>query len=515
LIILKPLNILDYSPDNLATALANEYTTIEAIKNKDHFLYFIDYLGTTGINAKKIVVESHYISKDYLSDYSSYYSLCYEEYAKYCKRIHFFSVDFDETTFKKALLDKSDENSIWKNYLGFIVVKPLPYTVIGITVLKQYPSSATNNRIFFGIRKYTIHIFGRECHFDSLAFQEQDTVVSACATTAIWSTLQKASIDHHTVLKTPTEITHDAGLMSLDGSRMFPNKNGLDILQMCQAIEKSGLVSELRKAEPKSHPNEHKSSLDNDYIKQLIYAYSEIGIPMILIVAVPDDNEYGYHAITISGYKMKDAQFQPPSPDISLVANDIEKIYVHDDQWGPFSRVEFKNNDEIITNWTRFHPRQHPTYAPYLILPVYPKIRLSYDDIQTVIVGINAILFNIFGNNTTHNFSWSIKLKYSNDYKNEISTTSLQDNDKLEILVDDFPKYLWCATAYVGKIRTFDFLFDATDIANGMFALEVISYDQTNAAFFLNYITKNKALVLKFIKHPLREKFYDFLLKQF
>jgi hypothetical protein len=166
------LRIIDYSPDNLANELSNDFTTAERIKGKNHFIYFRDYLSPSGINAKKIVVEELYISKDYLSDYSSYYSLCFENYDKVCKRIHFFGDDFDEEIFKKALLEKSD---IWEKYLGFIVAKPLPYTVIGITVLKQYPDIAGQNRVFFGVREYSIHIFGKECHFNSLAFQNRIT----------------------------------------------------------------------------------------------------------------------------------------------------------------------------------------------------------------------------------------------------------------------------------------------------------------------------------------------------
>jgi hypothetical protein len=96
-----------------------------------------------------------------------------------------------------------------------------------------------------GVRNYTIHLFGNVLTIESLAFQEQDTVLAACATTAIWTMLNKASVDFHTILKSPSQITKDADNLSFDGSRLFPNK-GLNLLQICQAIYNSGLESEIK-----------------------------------------------------------------------------------------------------------------------------------------------------------------------------------------------------------------------------------------------------------------------------
>jgi len=168
------ISIVSYSPENLASALSNKYTRPEVIVNKSHFQFFTEYLGVDGLNTKTIVKEHEYINRDYLHDYATYYSFCREDYSKFCNRIHFFSNDFDEETFKNELLNVKS-NKLKDNYLGYIVVKPIPYTVIGFTLLKTY-SNHTNgkqNRVFWGTRKYKINFFGLEFELDSLAFRNK------------------------------------------------------------------------------------------------------------------------------------------------------------------------------------------------------------------------------------------------------------------------------------------------------------------------------------------------------
>jgi hypothetical protein len=105
--------VLNYSSDNLAVELSNKFTSVANIKNKNHFKYFEEYLGPKGINGQTIVVESDYINKDFLSDYSSYYSLCFNHYEKRCKRLHFFKNKFTEDDFKGFLINPEKHKDFW------------------------------------------------------------------------------------------------------------------------------------------------------------------------------------------------------------------------------------------------------------------------------------------------------------------------------------------------------------------------------------------------------------------
>jgi hypothetical protein len=503
---LRDIKVVRYSSENLADELSNSYTLPIAIKRKNHFIYFSDYLGKDGINAKTIVAEENYISKDFLSDYSLYYSLCFEKIPKTCKRLHFFNSEFNKEDFLKELLDNSPDSPLWQSYLGFLVVKPLPYTIIGTTVLEQYPNNEKYKRFFFGTRDYHIHLFGKELVVNSLAFQEQDTIISACATTAIWSTLHKASIDFNTILKSPSEITQDAGIMSIDGSRLFPNK-GLDVFQMCQSLERSGLVSEVRVHD------ETTRSMKNDYVKSLILAYSQIGIPIILIVYVPA-RTYGLHALAVSGYRFGDNQLQYKNKKGPVLRSNImEKIYVHDDQWGPFSRVEFDINDTIKTNWSRFHPSgKNPPTFKHVIIPLYPKVRISYDDILGIVHGIDVILEKAFTEIPEIMFNWEVKLYYTNKFLEEMLHSSNDNDLKKEIVLSHYPKYIWRASCYIHDSKVLDFIFDATDLAKNMFCIKVVSYDIDIQAILYDFLIKNPDSN-QFFNHPSCEKYIDYFVR--
>lgn len=510
------MKILPYSEDNLAVALSNKYTPVEILSNKNHFRYFKGYLGNNGLKAKTIVLEEDYVSKDYLDDFAAYYVFCFEPYPKICKRIHFFANDFDEEEFKVVILnDKVNQDVFWKQYLGFIVVKPIPTTIIGYTVLKTYETAqGLSDRFFWGIRAYTVHLFGREITVTSLAFQEQDSVLAACATTAIWSMLNKAASDFHTILKSPSQITKDADNLSHDGSRLFPNK-GLNLLQICQAIFNSGLVSEVKRPD---YPYENQvgdfkiKAISNLYLKKVLTAYSSIGIPIILIVYVPNGNSYGLHAMTICGYAQSERKNITSENEVCWGAGDIEKFYAHDDQFGPFARITFKNKCEIITPWTGIDKENRSGFATNIVVPLYPKIRISFEEIEVLVLGLNRLLRIFFVDKTVGNLTWDIRIKFSENFKRELKTSTLDREVILSYLNKSMPKYLWIASCSINQHIVFECTFDATDVKSGMIGKDVIWYlSQEIREEFSKFLRQNKVKLQTLFSHRASINYYEFL----
>jgi hypothetical protein len=511
------MDLFEFNEVNLANALSNQYTPAVVIEQKNHFKYFLSYLGADGLNAKSLLVEHDYINKDFLFDYASYYAFCFQPYPKTCKRVHFWDVKLPDDIIAKVCLGSVEESTLFtQHYLGFIVVKPIPVTVIGYSILKTYTNgTAFGNRHFWGLRNYHIHLLGVVITIESLAFQEQDSVLAACATTAIWSMLNKAALDYHTVLKSPSQITKDAASLANDGSRLFPNK-GLDILQICQAIYNSGLVSEVKKADFSELAPDGSliSRVSHSYLKQLLNAYSTIGIPIILVVEVPNNDSYGLHAITVSGFKkeppvLKAANFL----EISWLADNIDKIYAHDDQHGPFVRVDFLAETEINTPWTSTHKDGLPTYVRNLIVPVYPKLRISYEDIKVLVLGLDRILSVFFQNIVVGDLVWDVHVDFSVNYKEQIRESELDPVDKLKFLQKSLPKYIWIASCYIAEYRIVDFTFDATDVINGMIGLDVISYLPTGFKSDLaKFITVNRDPFDILFQHQASCNYYDFLI---
>lgn len=530
----------------MAESLANQYTTPSEVRNKYHFNYFFGYLKA--LEAKTIVIESEYISKDYLHDYTSYYSLCYEKYPKICSRVHFFNLQFDKKDFDTLIDNGTPSVDIINSYLGFIVVRPIPNTVIGFTVLKPYiHSTGFEHRNFWGLKKYPVHLFGIELEVKSLAFQEQDSVVSACATAAIWSMLHGASDNssNTVLLKSPSEITRDAGNSS-DGNRLFPNK-GLDVGQICESIFKAGLVSEVKTQneaykEEDDDLEEEKTELESTekgseeeteekscccacdqeadrvpiaFLKKILNAYSPVNIPIILVIHVDGHDDHGLHALTVSGFFRSKPKAISPRNKMSFISDNIEKIYAHDDQWGPFVRITFLDDDLLQTKWTEIG---HEVSINSIIVPVYPKIRISYEEIDSVVRGYDAILSIHLNEIISEDLVWDIKLIMNQAYKGLIKNLSptVDYPRKLQWLTASLPKYIWMAQCYIGDHIILEFAFDATGVNQAMLGMHIISHlDDKMKKHLVDCLTTNKNdESFDMIHHPAKEQYYNFLLAE-
>jgi len=199
-------------------------------------------------------------------------------------------------------------------------------------------------------------------------------------------------------LKTSGQITKETGIIAPNGNRLIPNK-GLDIPQIATSITKNGLQTEVRwndNVNPNTHDIENTTDF-NGYIKKMVNAHYRIGIPIILGFAPYKNAMHQLHAVTICGHNVDEALAPPKNKKmeegISWEASAINKLYVHDDQWGPYARFYFDGNDEIDTPPWSFHLKSKSKgITVALIIPVYPKIRISYDDIEPVVLALNEII---------------------------------------------------------------------------------------------------------------------------
>lgn len=363
--------------------------------------------------------------------------------------------------------------------LGLYCGEPLPDAVIGPTLLRTYENINGFER-FYCARKYHLNIFGKKLEIQSLAFQEQDTIVSACATTAIWSAFHKTVKLFQTPVPNPSEITKSAGNLYFNSGRSFPN-HGLDLYQIGKAIEGNYLVSELRNNE---------TQLQKLYwLKCFIYSYLKMGIPVLLGIEIEN---VGLHLITLTGYR-EPVNIPTVDGDIAILASETEKFYAHDDQMGPFSKLEFSGdaNFPILTAWpikNNFNNRRKAKVKS-VIAPVHPKIRISYEDILTKIKLANVLFKNIVSG---HQLYWDIFLDFSNEYKIAVRNSSnIPKEFKKNMLVSILPKHIWIARAYVNKQPVLELIFDSTDIARGFFCLALNFYNESRASDFAKILELN------------------------
>jgi hypothetical protein len=476
--------------------ITRELIQIEFIRpiptsKNSHFKYFKEYFKKR--NVQTVVLEYPYIDKDYLEDYARYYVKSFKEYKKSCVRLHLFKkISFTEHELKNLLIGipgKINDSLLINNYLGFIVLKPIPLTLIGRTCLKTYPDG--QGRQYPITRTYTAHLSGLALTVESLAFQEQDSNVSACATNALWSAFQGTGILFHHVIPSPVEITEDATRLLPLANRTFPNK-GLSSEQMAHAIRKVGLEPVVLKFK------------NFDLLKATVYAFLKGGIPIVLGIRLHDKEKkivktVGEHAVTITGFKTAKRRIEEFDIDgieakryaekFYLYSSHINKIFVHDDQLGPFARMEFDNKNSpeektkniisLSTSWSTLYNDYTEVRAEPLveIIPLYHKIRIPFYSILRTSIRFSSIVTSL--PKITDKIEWEIYVTTVVKFKKDIRDSHvLEPSEKERVLYKPMPKYLWLANARIKNLLNFQLVFDATDLQQGDMFLLAVHYDE-------------------------------------
>jgi hypothetical protein len=466
--------IIAFSKDALAQALSNK-KCLDITPRLDYINNYLEHL-----ECKTIVVEAEYVDKDFLDDYSHYYVRCFKQYDRFSRRLHFFK-RFDESVLESYLDGSGSSTSVAdllsKNYLGSIVVKPLPYTVVGRTILCPWENTVTEGEDRPGMRSIRcvddcrVNLGGIELQVKSIAFQEQDKVLAACATSALWTAFQRtSSIFSHS---TPTlfEITSYA-TKYLQLSRCIPSE-GLSANQMCQAIKEVGLEAELREI----HRLENNRWHYNYPLLCAAYGYLRAGLPVILSVFIEGE---GPHAMTLVGYRIGDdaapldeMEIWGSKYDLSLKGSRIVKLYAHDDQIGPFSRLEVdirrgllggvKMPIRLWSSWKRESGRPTPLIPLSIIVPVYHKIRVPFISTFELASSLEFLLNLVLDPDTE--IEWDIFLSSVNEYKKELTNRpGITPKTLRKIRRSFYPRYFWRARAFVGSEEICEMIIDATDM---------------------------------------------------
>jgi hypothetical protein len=437
-----------------------------------HREYLTKYLADLG--AKTIVTEQDYIDGDYLEDYISYYARCFKPYGKNTKRIHFFSREFKEEYFRKILENKLPAKEIQdtlRTYLGFIVVKPLPNKIFGRTCLKSHPEESREN--YPALRIYSVNLYGLALKVESLAWQEQDSVVAACATSALWVCFHgTGSIFQHKT-PSPAEITRRAGehlpdnLLTTNAAsaRTFPNASGLTLPQMVHAMRCISL-------EPLA-----VSAVSREALNSVAYAYLKCRIPSVLGIKLVGKHHPNKHAVAVTGYSLEDIQPEEDAPLENgplLRTRRITELYAHDDQVGPFARMKWsvKNGVDIFETplekeLEKKFGEKFTVIPESLLLPLYYKIRIPFSMLENCVAELDTGLEKIRRQRfkEVRRAEWDIFLTTVNDYKSSVRNDKEYGVEAVApALLKSLPRFLWRAMLRVDERLEFDFLFDATGI---------------------------------------------------
>lgn len=473
-----PYGIFKYELNNFCAYLSYQTgTNFSYIKQKRQIKYLDNYLNILANDSQLcFIYENEYVDKNYLDDFSEYFVNCFTTYKKTTSRIHFFKHTIEETNLKREFNNALNlEESIFnnENYLGFIVIRPIPKTFLGKVCLRPfYLEESHRLNKYYLLKEYSISLFGIQLTIPSIAFQEQDKILSACATTSLWSFYHAHKSISQISFPSSSEVTK-SGYPNLNGySREFPN-NGLSTEMICRSLRSYKLLPEYFEF------NENKK----ERLQEAIFAYASSGIPLILGVTVYDENDEskGLHAVTVLGYSLTNDNTS------NLIAHQLEKLYVHDDRYGPFTRMDSQNDDFYVALDDTLTNEKYEVKT--LILGLYHKIRIPYTPIKNTCLILNNNLKDFvdslsdikkedqdFFIKLIDELKWDISIKQNSDLKKELLSKTLQD--KIKHLTNAWPKFLWSAVAQVNGHTVFQLLFDATDIEHGNVFIDYLSYTE-------------------------------------
>lgn len=435
-----------------------------------------DYAVASGV--RTFVVEDGYTDRDYLDDYTRAYARSHPGYVSRCRRIHMFRQHFDTASFVQAVASKEGLAGHLEDdaYLGFTVVRPLPEAIVGRTVLAapRWAVPEGNTVCFAATHSYRAH-FGGSCLVipNALAFQEQDSVLGGCATIALWSALHQMSHLYGTERPSAGEITARATREGPAG-RAFPSRS-LTLDQMLRALRCFGLEPELITCGPGTP------------VLSIVHAYLSMGLPVVVVTSGGDEVR---HAITLTGYEIGPASESQErvaelAPGMRRIGQRVTALYGHDDQAGPYSRFtvsqsRFDRRAESLSRVALARPGKSGAMdliiPDHLLIPVYPKVRLRYADVERHLRGITRGIARVMGG--IGGTYWNLYLTEVNAWRTTVRLERPAWPPTDQLVTMSMPRFLWVARVQTREgTPVVDLLFDATGIDRSLPLQQIVFHD--------------------------------------
>ncbi|MBF0339969.1 MAG: hypothetical protein HQL95_03285 [Magnetococcales bacterium] len=208
--------------------------------------------------ARCLIVEHHYIDKDYRNVYSGYYSKKFSDYSGRAIRIHIFDVIvlrnvfyLSSDEFNNELGRLSKEFAVKEcadtspGYRGNVVLRPTEYSRLGRCLLdprKLALASPGAHQVQGVLAPYRAYIMGQKLEVMAFPHQSQDAEAHVCAETAMWSLFRYLSQRYPNYREI---YPFDVALLNKDKSlgRTVPSR-GLVMTQIAAMFAEYGLEAE-------------------------------------------------------------------------------------------------------------------------------------------------------------------------------------------------------------------------------------------------------------------------------
>jgi hypothetical protein len=190
-----------------------------------HCLEIARHAGT-----RTVLVEERYVDADYRSEFSAYWSNKFQHGDGFARRAHFFTELVHEDQVH-AIPEDAD-------YVGYIVLRPLPEGVVGRTILRLPNTLLTQNPTLAAATDI-VSVFGTRLKVTGTPFCTQDAEYLRCAHVAAWICQYSAHLRGLTGRHLTADlVAYAPAELSLD--RRLPS-DGLNDEQMQAVLSRVGI----------------------------------------------------------------------------------------------------------------------------------------------------------------------------------------------------------------------------------------------------------------------------------
>jgi hypothetical protein len=303
-----------------------------------------------------VVVERHYIDKDYRDTFSNFHSKRFNTPSSRCVRLHFFSAPITEqaVAFGDAAAKKA--------YLGYSVIRPTKPNCVGRTLLSHV--LRVNPSAHLSACDEEVHLMGAPLDVQGFPFISQDSDATVCAEAALWMILRYYSNRYPWYSETlPFEITS----LTADhayGMRVCPS-GGRNSWQLAEGLR-------LKRFSPVIYSREEIDKRFPGQFDHLLYTYVESGLP--LLATVPG------HVIVVCGHTSDYTVAHPGSATQFVYSSHFNRAYVvHDDNEFPYQMLNMDGKKEERDS--KFDWKQIEEF----IVPLPEKVFLPAEEVKNAI----------------------------------------------------------------------------------------------------------------------------------
>ncbi len=305
--------------------------------------------GVLEPKAKCVVIERHYIDKDYRDTFSNFHSKRFNTPQSRCVRLHFFSAPVGEDALAAG------EDAVRRAYLGYSVIRPTKPNCIGRTLLAH--TLRSDAAAHLAVCPEQVHLMGTRLELEGFPFISQDADATVCAESALWMLLRYYSNRYSWYSEAlPFQITSLAASHAV-GRRVYPS-GGLFSWQLAEALR-------LQRFSPLVYS---RNQLPNEF-EHLLYTYIESGLP--LLVTVPE------HVVTAFGH-LSDYSV-PPATGASYTSEFNRAFIINDDNFFPYQSLRSAGPHLLSDSSFKFDDIME------FIVPLPEKVFLAAEQAQTAI----------------------------------------------------------------------------------------------------------------------------------